>query len=310
MNSPKWSRALSYFGNTLAIASLVFIGIKLKDSIHTLPPIRWDIGSISSIAFSLIFWTAAFALTVFAWRLLLGKYSNALSYRDAFIVLGRSQIAKYLPGNVFHYVGRVTLGAQKGLPSKAIILSAGTEAVLDTATVSFFTVVSVLINPAAIPLISSYMPLGVRLMVIVSLLLVALCGFLLFRKRIIPWFAEHREYFHAGRVVPVLLIYMAVFLFVGIMMVVLLGGLWGVQTDVPWYQLSFGFAIAWLIGFVTPGAAGGIGIREAVFVALFGSQLGEGIAVGIIIAVRIVTIISDVVNFGIAVGLERGENVK
>jgi uncharacterized membrane protein YbhN (UPF0104 family) len=77
------------------------------------------------------------------------------------------------------------------------------------------------------------------------------------------------------------------------------------HTDVSWYQFSSCYALAWLLGFIVPGAPGGIGIREAVFVSLFGHALGDGLAAGVAIALRLMTTISDLLTFVIATWLRK-----
>jgi hypothetical protein len=58
-----------------------------------------------------------------------------------------------------------------------------------------------------------------------------------------------------------------------------------------------GFSLSFLIGFITPGAPGGAGVREASFVALFASTLGTAESLQIILAFRFLSILGDILLF-------------
>jgi hypothetical protein len=64
-------------------------------------------------------------------------------------------------------------------------------------------------------------------------------------------------------------------------------------------------ALAWLIGFATPGSSAGIGVREAVLIAALEDCLGAPASGLIALALRLVTIAGDVVFFilGLTLGL-------
>ena len=64
-------------------------------------------------------------------------------------------------------------------------------------------------------------------------------------------------------------------------------------------------ALAALAGLVTPGAPGGLGVREAVFVLTSGGTIGEEQALTLILLFRIVTTIADLVVFTVAFLLAR-----
>ena len=305
MNNVFPSRLVRIAGHILTVLSLVYVFLKLRDSFGSLLPVRFDVTGMGYLFSGILFWCTAFVTTTYAWILLLGEEGKGLSFRYAFIVMGKSQIAKYLPGNVFHYVGRVALGTQKGLSSGAVILSSGMEAFLAAVNGFILAMMSVLLNPEALPFITAHIPPGSRL----ALVLVALCagGIVLFfyRSHAASWLRERRSFFRPARILAVIGIYMSVFLLFGIVLKILLAGLWDIHPGLNWYQFSCGFALAWWLGFITPGAPGGIGIREAVFVTLFGSQLGDGIAIGLAILIRIMTTLSDVFTFIIALVIDR-----
>ena len=53
------------------------------------------------------------------------------------------------------------------------------------------------------------------------------------------------------------------------------------------------FTISWFVGFVIPGAPGGIGVRETAIIYFMAAAAGEGESVIIAIAIRFVTLLGD-----------------
>jgi uncharacterized membrane protein YbhN (UPF0104 family) len=67
------------------------------------------------------------------------------------------------------------------------------------------------------------------------------------------------------------------------------------------------FAVAWLAGLLAVYAPGGLGVREAVLVALLSSRIGAADALVVAAASRLILIFVDVVLAGIATAaLRRG----
>ena len=77
--------------------------------------------------------------------------------------------------------------------------------------------------------------------------------------------------------------------------------------DVPAEQLGLflgTYLFSWIIGFITPGAPGGIGIREAVMTLMCGSFLGTETIVLYAVIMRIISTFGDVLAFLIGLLLE------
>jgi hypothetical protein len=69
--------------------------------------------------------------------------------------------------------------------------------------------------------------------------------------------------------------------------------------------LSGAFALSWIVGYITPGAPAGLGVREVVLVSLLTPALGGGNAVGLSLALRLATTIGDGVCFLFALTMHR-----
>ncbi len=295
-------KALSMAGNVLVLASLIFLGVTVVAHLHEMPPVQWSASSVFSITGGTAVFCLGSVCLAFAWTVLLLGGNVRLSLGPAFILIGKSQIAKYLPGNVFHFVGRVTLGAAQGIPAEAIVLSMGVETVTLAATAAVVSAIGLAAGGAELPWLISL--LGQRAsvyMILFAILAVfILVALVLVSTRVRQWLKQRADYVHPSRIIRAALLYLMVFLMDGVVISWLVGGFFGADASVRWYQFAWGFSLAWLLGFIVPGAPGGIGIREAVFVGLFAGELGQGLAVGLAVLLRVLTSFSDLVTFGIA----------
>ena len=69
--------------------------------------------------------------------------------------------------------------------------------------------------------------------------------------------------------------------------------------------LVAGFALAGIVGFVTPGAPAGLGVREGVMLLLLGTQYPAAEAGAIVVGLRLATTLGDILLFPIGLLLAR-----
>ncbi len=192
----------------------------------------------------------------------------------------RTQIGKYLPGNVFHYVLRHALGRTLGLGHVSLLHSAFWEAAV-------LGVLALLIATGTIAgFLRRFAPTSaVSIAVIVLVVLAVAC---VIRMR--------RADFASARLArgPILRLLAGSAMFFGGGSAALYFCLHGIETTTNPAALVCGaFACSWLLGFITPGSPGGVGVRETVLVSVLSPYTGE--AQGIVLAVvfRLFTLASD-----------------
>jgi len=98
----------------------------------------------------------------------------------------------------------------------------------------------------------------------------------------------------------ILLLYILIFCVNGIMFFLLLNELDGTVNYSMLVPVIGIYTCSWLIGFVTPGAPAGIGIREVFLVTLLTSITDEALIITTVVIFRIVSILGDVLGFSIA----------
>ena len=64
-----------------------------------------------------------------------------------------------------------------------------------------------------------------------------------------------------------------------------------------WVQLTMLFTAAWVVGYMLPGAPGGLGVREAMMLALLAPVLGTTVALGVSVTMRLSSMAGDGLAF-------------
>jgi hypothetical protein len=269
-----WRRWLHLLGSLMAIGGVVFLVIRVSDYWKGVDPVLWNSENIAITAALSIFYGAGNLLLALAWIRLLLHWGAEINSQVCISVYGISQLAKYIPGNIFHLAGRQALGMGSGLQPGILAKSTFWELGLIAFSGSLF---SILILPFFWPVISSLA--GVMLWSVT----VAICavGFWLFQ----------------GRNLAFAFLYQVLFLIVsGLTFILLIYGLGAeVASGLPPLPVTLGaYIVAWLIGLVTPGAPAGVGIREMVLIFLLGHSTPEQILLPAVIFSRIVTVAGDV----------------
>lgn len=191
------------------------------------------------------------------WYALVKAQKGRLTVRDSISISMRSQVAKYLPGNVFHFAGRVLLGRNAGLSTKICVIATTVESV-------FLALIAGLMG---IPLLFD-LPRAVTIGVGVFLVGATALG-LVYRVRVSRRKSEEQSILAAFRGAKgfIGLALGAYTLVLGIQtcsFMIISGAL---SLDLGWgffKELQI-VSVTWLAGFVVVGSPGGLGVREAAF---------------------------------------------
>jgi uncharacterized membrane protein YbhN (UPF0104 family) len=246
-------------------------------------------------------------LYTFSVFLTAGNFSYVLSHisgvavplREIVQVYITANLYKYLPGNVLHYVGRNSLASAYDIPQKDI---------------AFTSLFEVIINSALVALLSlmlgwSYAAAAASALWNQSSLLFSLLGavaiaaavggvsFLLlhsraraFARRMFSTAMTRMWAFTMG-------VFSFNFFINGFSYFLILSVATGGWDWTSLMAVLAAYNIAWLAGFVTPGAPGGIGVKEFVLVFLLGTLYPEGILLLSVVLHRLGLILSDVLAF-------------
>lgn len=280
--SARWKGWLNWAGRGLALFGLIFVGIRLRDYGGQIDMARLErSGWLAILAMAAAYSLAGVALAL-AWRELLRRFGAQTTRSWAVRAYGLTQIAKYVPGNVFHLAGRQSLGMAAGIPAWPLLKSAAWEIGLIAFTGALFC-------PLALPAVVPTMPVAAAgAFFAVALLLAGALLNRFFGKNVARAFAWHALFFCITGT-----------LFAWI--VSLLADP-AAPLDGFWILLAGCYVVAMIIGLLAPGAPAGLGVRELVLFFLLQHLLREGDLVYAILLGRVVTVTGDVLFFVWACG--------
>lgn len=275
--SPTHKRLLNWGGSGLALTGIIFVALRLK--VYwvdlDLSRINWFVGV--AVAGLILLYALANLLLVMGWKNLLAQSGVRTTPRWAVRIYGVSQLAKYVPGNIFHLAGRQALGIAAGAPNRALAKSTLWEfALIAFAGAQYFWL--------ALPIV---LPDFSLLMSCVCLLISASGTAYLLRRFI-------------GVRISACFVWQWGFLAIS-------GGIFAAlvavipsdtQREFSTYMLIAGiFVLAWLAGLVTPGAPAGVGVRELILLTLLNGVVTDTDLLLAILLGRLVTVMGDLLFF-------------
>jgi uncharacterized membrane protein YbhN (UPF0104 family) len=266
------NRVLHWAGSILGLIGVIFVILKLRHHADQI-----DLQAIDNVA-----WLSMAALAVVygsgntmlarAWYLILNSLGVHPIWFWVLKTYGVSQLAKYIPGNVFQLASRQAMCQAAGLPAGAAAKSALYElAQIAIAGLMF----SALMIPLLVSAWSIFSGILVFLLVFATVIYLTRHWFGTYIGNALVW--ETLFFFVSGMIfVVVVHIINPAIISIGI---------------VP--SLCGAYVIAWLAGFLTPGAPAGIGVRELVLTFLLRGIVPEADLLLAVVLVRGITILGD-----------------
>ena len=267
---------LNWAGSLLAVLGVGFVIRKLAQYSDQV-----DFGKLAGqdwLALLLLVAVGALSglLLAAAWRALLQQQGVAISNATAVRIYGISQIAKYVPSNVAHLLGRQALASADGLPTWPVAKSTLWE-------LGCLPYAALLCAPLALPLLDRTVAPWVGALGFAAALLLGIGA------------AYRLTGAAVARAVACHLLYLAIagaqFLLV-LMLLVPTAELAPVALAV-----CGAYVLAWVAGFLTPGAPAGVGVRELVLYLLLSHIVSQPDLLAAVVLARAVSVCGDVVFY-------------
>jgi uncharacterized membrane protein YbhN (UPF0104 family) len=281
------------------LALLAFLALRLRDLWRDSPV---DLASANVVLLSAAAVVSLAAVSAYGlvWPRILATLGHEPPARPLGLFL-QSQLGKYVPGSVWQYAGRVGLARSRGVPARITVVSLAVEvgaSVAAAAAVGLFVLPLVLAVPIALALVL-VVALGRDRRI--SRRALAPLRHVVRRQSLVA----REDLGVALRAVPrVAPLYVPVWLVYGAAFCLTARAL----TPIPVGDLVYltaAFALGWIAGMVVVFAPGGIGVREAVLVALLAPRVGEAEAIVIAACSRILLTTADLAGGAGALALDR-----
>lgn len=291
-------------GNIMSVISIIFI-------INRMCKTDLDFTVIRDNALMLSFLSLLYGLHIlllgFSWKWILeGFFNIKLSFYKVSYVFCKANIMKYIPGNVFQYIGRNQLAFDGNCSHKAVASATIIDVIFNIFGVM---VMSFILFRKDITNLVKYIVEYINIKVVVLVLLFLLIGIVLFFICIKKRKTVFCSISISGNMIVATLksigyyCFWAVFTSTLYVLIVICIEKREVKlTDIA--TLCGAYLLSWLSGFILPGAPGGIGIREMALTILVSPMGDSAPFIKAIIIYRIVNIIGDFIGMGLATLLQ------
>lgn len=294
-----------------AIAGLIFSIYFLRFAYETFSVYNFDALLRPDLLFA-IFWASILNVLLIplagtAWSILLHSMNSQWQPYNLSVMIGFTQIAKYVPGNIAQHIGRTTVALVHGMPAAFFVSSVLAESILLLSASLVIGILSLSLSP--IPLLVEHLPFTNRLKVfvfILSALAVSLMLLIKYVPNLIRRFSCTEKNASFSIPVPTISAAAKAFALYCLSYLVLGISLWTIASrhgglvNINIFLLTASFTLAWLIGYLAPGAPAGLGVREGALVLLLSNTGPPEHVLTVVIAARFATIIADAISFTVS----------
>ena len=281
MHKMQFKQIATLLGKFLGVAGLFFVVYKLTQE-YTFTSFLEQFREVGSILPLLLFINLlSVMLGILAWQFMLHNYATeSFNYKTAYYYFSKTEIAKYLPGNVFHFVGRQALASSLGINQK------------DMAKVSllfsFLLLAATIFASTAFALFADHIPVYILTFMGLSCIITAIT---------VQYTYPSLPLKEKIQINLLLLISISM---QGIMLGIIVAVLSENISMALFFECVSIYIISWLIGFATPGASGGLGIREGTFIAIatfLKVDIASDIIIFSVLLVRLINILTDMLMY-------------
>jgi len=281
VNKDQIKKIVYFLGKSLGLLGLIFVCYKLSQE-YTLSSFFSRLALLEdTIPLILIFNLSSTLLGIYVWHTMLLNYAKEpFAYSTSYYYFAKTEISKYLPGNVFHFVGRQVLASKIGITQM--------EMAKISVLFSFLLLVATVISSTVFAFLAREIPSYILTLMGLSCIIIIIVTVYLY-----PSFPIKKK------------VSMNLFLSLSVALQgAMLGMIVMAQTDHFTAGLFFEcvsiYIVSWLIGFITPGASGGLGIREGAFIAIAAFvhlNIASEIIIFSVLLVRFINIIIDIAMY-------------
>jgi hypothetical protein len=288
-------------GNILVIISIVFIVKSILSLDTDLHKYFFDKRILIINSFLVLIITFVIFLNSYVYGIVLNTIiQRNISKIELNNIFLSSNLGKYLPGNIMHFVSRNIIGIRYGVNNINLIYATILEVIL------------VIISCLSLALISgfnfwvrtvlwyvqnyrNYIIIGFWILTILILMFIYLLKKDIINSKKVNVSFSRKYYPLIFKAISINLI---TFSLTSMTFVILITTLLAKKINYEDALIIFSvYLISWLFGFITPGAPGGLGVRELILILFLGSIFTKEVLVAATIIHRFITILADVFAF-------------
>ncbi len=282
---------------------LIFLVKAFKKHWHEVAAIRIEPVGWLYLGSALVVTILAFTCAGWVWSWTLREFKHPLNSFWVIKVYLKTHVAKYLPGHVWHYYGRIRNVKNAGVSGEIATLSVAMEPFLMIAAALLTTLVSSQLSGNISQTSQNWMQLPC-LMGILTIVHPRVLNPLL------KYTGKLKKKDKDGNVNPTaqrierypLKLLLGELVFISLRCSGFLLTFMAINpvslNQLP--MLVSTFSLAWLLSVVVPGAPGGVGVFEGTAIALLNQSFPTGVLLSIVALFRFISILSEVTGAGLA----------
>lgn len=291
--------SIKYIGNIITILAIFFVFKQLLANGLNYQSI-FKTKNILPIVIVVIVQAIIVVTNTYPWKNIVEILSNKkMPYGDTISIYVKSNLMKYVPGNVFQYVGRNELALKQNI-SHVKVATATLLDVMMTVLSAFFISLFFLYDYIW-RFIVHYVNGWVIILLAISLFIICYLAFLFFKEKILTFLSNNQSIYKKKNMfilIKCFLYYVIVMLISSLMYMLVFTFILDQHISTTLFlKLFSAYTLSWLVGFITPGAPAGIGIKEAVMVGVTGGLVDQSMIALSMIILRILATLSDVLAF-------------
>ena len=289
MDRDKIKNFLYLFGKVIGFLGLAYVIYKITQE-YTIESFFSKIKELKLVIFySLILNLISSFIGIYGWHKIMKNYSKIdLSFITSFYYYAKTDISKYLPGNIFHLLSRQVLASKIGISQKDMAKGALLHTIM--------LLVATVLSSTIFALLSSDVHSYIKYIMLLSSVLIIGIMFFIYPK------------FNNLLKVECNLIFLISIAMHGVIFALIIYYQVDNMSLSLYFKVASIYILSWLIGFVTPGASGGLGVREAAFLAIakfVNLNIQMDVILFSILLIRFINIIGDILVFLLTLFIKR-----
>lgn len=285
--------------------TLFFVVRALNNHWSEVTAIQIDAGRWSILAIATGVTLLAHTWGGWIWTQILHELNQPVPTAEFIQVYLKTNIAKYLPGNVWHHYGRIVAAKNANISAGAATLSVLLEPLLLAAAA--LIVIILFGSQFAV----THTTLGIQVLQFFSLAVVLCAVHPQFLNRLIRLVYKLKAQKSANKNQPIVAFKVKRYPLKPLLGELGFLGLRGAgfiltvlaltSLNINQIPLLLGaFSFAWLLGFIVPGAPGGLGVFELTAIALLQHRFPAAVIISAIALYRLISIIAEIAGAGLA----------
>lgn len=271
-------------GWPFSIVAFVFIIKLIIPKAQTLLPHLKDI-SIPFVLAALGSFFVYFFIRGYIWKQFIRQLGHTISYKDSNFIWASSELHRYVPGNIWSFVGRGMRLAEHGVQKKDFIQTSLIE-------IEFLSLGSVLVSILAVPFLTRFFSFPEQLASVVIGAIIISCVLYVFHK-----YTKIKHFilpnYPPSEILFLLFLHALIFFFFGLGYYFTFISFMSINPNLIWQLVGIS-VLSYLIGYLSLLTPSGFGVREGVLTVALTKIMTVSTAGFLALLARLTVIIAEI----------------